>query len=69
MGDTVNREAMRLLGSRRTKRKAKAARENGRLGGSPRLYGPCVNPHHRWKNGRCRFCGKSKATLLKEAKR
>lgn len=80
MPDTVNREAMRaaaalmrierktaaaaLMGSRRTERKAKSSRENGKLGGSPRLFAPCESGKpHRWKKRRCRFCGQTKAAL------
>lgn len=66
MQDTeIIRTAMSLIGSRRSERKAKSSRENGKLGGSPRLFAQCASgkPHHRWRNGRCRFCGQTKRAL------
>lgn len=69
MQDTeIIRAAMSLLGSRTSDRKAKTSRENGRLGGSARLFAECPSGKpHRWKNGRCRFCKQTKKALkLKE---
>lgn len=73
--DTVDREAMRaaaaLMGSARSERKTKAARENAKLGGgSVKKFTPCISGlPHRWKHGRCRFCGGTKKALklMKEA--
>lgn len=42
--DTI-REAMRLLGRRKSERKAEASRKNGKLGGRPRVKADSVpNP-------------------------
>ena len=65
------RAAAALMGSSRSERKVKAARENGKLGGKARIFIECSSGKpHRWKNGRCRLCGQPKAALkLKAVKR
>ena len=52
----------RIGGSAKSKAKAKAVRENGKLGGRPRKYPACPrydNKSHRFTNGRC-ACGYQK---------
>lgn len=61
----IIKAAMRLLGQRRSERKAQAVRENGRLGGSPRRFAACPSgKSHRWKkDGHCYYCNQKKTAL------
>lgn len=69
--EDIVRAAMTLIGSRRSERKAEAARKNGRLGGVPKRFKPCPSGKpHRWgKDDHCRFCYQKKEALqLRQAK-
>lgn len=57
-------KAARLLGSIRSRRKARSSRQNGKQGGRPRTYPQCPRYHaHRFRNDRCP-CGYLRDPLL-----